>query len=376
MEPSSPIPAISSLLGPQVTSWPYSETSLIHALELKVEQEKTKQQYYRLENVSRSIDLVKIAIDAHVPGNSIPLLFNNNIGEEKSTELLETLATAGRTGRNVFQSGIKAKLGEAGQETAGVHVVESGLSAAPLNYKFPPEQLQTQYSQSGGGGGAGAGAGRVSKDTRSTATVKSAHRRTHSPARIGAAAVAALNEASTSLKETEHEHETSEAERAREACSVPPPAPVLTKGHKRNISLPSLQLYPRHSSSQSDSFPIEHKKPLTTVLNFASWQAYNPQLQKTISSQAGVRRHRRSRSASTFGVIDLNLVNQVRLPESDSRSSTKTGRSLLLGNDVNNRTMSQNNYDTDSDDQKTCSEPSAHTTPMKRPNFVDNLLNS
>ncbi|GME91130.1 unnamed protein product [[Candida] boidinii] len=49
----------STLLGKGITSWPYNEQTLADALKLKLEQEKTKQEFYRLETMKRSLEVLK-----------------------------------------------------------------------------------------------------------------------------------------------------------------------------------------------------------------------------------------------------------------------------------------------------------------------------
>ena len=65
------------LFGTKLTEWPYSEQTLQKALELRISQEKTKQEYYKVEKLNRSIELMKLAAISKVPGHLIPKLFND-----------------------------------------------------------------------------------------------------------------------------------------------------------------------------------------------------------------------------------------------------------------------------------------------------------
>lgn len=79
---------LNNILGSSFESWPYTEASLIHAINLKSEQEKTKQEYYRLESVARSLELMKHLILAQVPPNLIPIIFS---GQNMSSEAVDLL---------------------------------------------------------------------------------------------------------------------------------------------------------------------------------------------------------------------------------------------------------------------------------------------
>lgn len=76
-EDTSTSSLLSSLLGASVTAWNYSDDALSQALKLKAEQEKTKQEYYRLETRKKSLKLLSEAIQYNVPPTAIPLLFQS-----------------------------------------------------------------------------------------------------------------------------------------------------------------------------------------------------------------------------------------------------------------------------------------------------------
>lgn len=66
---------LNSLFGSDASEWIYSDESLKKALELKIVQEKTKQEYYKVEALNRSIELMKLVTVAKVPPNLIPCVF-------------------------------------------------------------------------------------------------------------------------------------------------------------------------------------------------------------------------------------------------------------------------------------------------------------
>lgn len=73
-----------SLFGSGIPEWPYSEDSFQKAILLRISQEKTKQEYYKVERLNRAIELMKLAAIAKVPGHLIPCLFE--FGESPLTQ--------------------------------------------------------------------------------------------------------------------------------------------------------------------------------------------------------------------------------------------------------------------------------------------------
>ena len=236
------------------------------------------------------------------PGPLIPHLFNNPLPErDRETESTE-------------------------------ENISSLIDKQPKSYKFPPTELPTKKW--------------------AEVEVK-AHKRTQSPARIGAEAVAVLNN-NMSLKEEDASSETS--------THISPPS-----SHRRIFSM-----------------PVVKNEPATGVLNFSNWQTFHGNSQLTNGVRKPLqytKKHRRTKSTnSAFGVIDLNSVNQVSFKQSHSRSSSAC---------ENNKPVKLAKFSTaDTDD--TFSEPSSNDTTvvhfkktstpprtlLKGPNYVDNLLNS
>ncbi|CAI4728140.1 CLN_G0046610.mRNA.1.CDS.1 [Saccharomyces cerevisiae] len=75
------------IFGTNVSEWAFSENALMKAMDLKIEQEKTKQQYYKLENLNRSIELFKLASSSGLPINQIHKLFNTDHGVPASSPM-------------------------------------------------------------------------------------------------------------------------------------------------------------------------------------------------------------------------------------------------------------------------------------------------
>lgn len=61
-----------SLFGPDASQWPFSEDCLKRALAVRLAQEATKQEYYKVERLNRTMELMKMAVLAKVPGHLIP----------------------------------------------------------------------------------------------------------------------------------------------------------------------------------------------------------------------------------------------------------------------------------------------------------------
>lgn len=65
-------PALLALLGPNITSFPWSESAFVEALRLRAEEERTKQEQIRLEIASKNLAIINKAIEHEVPAHMIP----------------------------------------------------------------------------------------------------------------------------------------------------------------------------------------------------------------------------------------------------------------------------------------------------------------
>lgn len=146
-----------ALLGPNVTAFPYSEQAYIDSIRLRTEQERTKQEFYRLEVASKNLAIMQLAVRAKIPSHMIPMMCvggsvedaesRGNTQKRHTPPSLgpEPVSTPGSSGDARFRSRELDSL--------------NASPVAPLNFRF--------------------GAG-------------SSSRRPLSPAKIGAAAVANL----------------------------------------------------------------------------------------------------------------------------------------------------------------------------------------
>lgn len=67
---------LEGIFGPNAAEWNYSEQTLREALEVKRQQEITKQEYYKAENSTRVLELLKVAIRSRFSESTIALMFN------------------------------------------------------------------------------------------------------------------------------------------------------------------------------------------------------------------------------------------------------------------------------------------------------------
>ena len=67
---------IQALLGPEIASWGFSDSTLTAALELAAEKERTQQEYLKLQTKIKTSELLNTALRNNVPMSLIPLLLS------------------------------------------------------------------------------------------------------------------------------------------------------------------------------------------------------------------------------------------------------------------------------------------------------------
>ncbi|KAL6452210.1 BOP3 Protein BOP3 [Candida maltosa Xu316] len=85
-------PGLLTLLGPNVSSFPFSEDAFKDALKLRAEQERTKQEYYKVETANKNLIILQTALRAQIPINMIPLMCVGNtheLNEEQMRQLVQ-----------------------------------------------------------------------------------------------------------------------------------------------------------------------------------------------------------------------------------------------------------------------------------------------
>ncbi|KAH3901281.1 uncharacterized protein SCODWIG_00825 [Saccharomycodes ludwigii] len=190
---------LSSLLGTDLNTWPYGEQTLHKALELKCYQEVTKQQFYKLE-------LIKSAMQANIPGNLIPQLFSNNTAFPMQIDMAKSKDNNLNSINNIKQP-------IPGTNVENESNILKNQKIKLQTFKFPPESsktptsLYTSNSIHRSASVEQTGAKDITTiDNNSIPEHKiKTHRRTNSPARIGAKAVEALNGDSANFTEEQED---------------------------------------------------------------------------------------------------------------------------------------------------------------------------
>lgn len=376
---------LETVFGTRVNLKGITEDAVVRALEFKVEQERTKQQFYRLENIAKSIELFKLASEMGVPAHHIASIFANE--NNSSPPLREQLQQRLHGLENTQQR--ESQFGDS-----------SSQNRPPVSYRFPP-----------------AGSNLPPKPMSFPSTGVT---RARSPARIGANAVAVLNE-NVVLKEENDAHVTpcrkndeydndydssndnshhshsshsSNNEPENDANIVNVNASSHANAgsnkvfHQRNFSVPN-------SKYSSQQIPIG----ITPIINLNKNEKPNqrqkqdhqqqsqPHSQQQGSNGSGKKlgmvgkKHRRTKSGSSFGVIDLNILEASKQQESPKSNlqqlQSQQNASQQQPQQLSAATRSQN---PNSYDEKTCSESSSRNpSPVrntKEANSVSKLLNN
>ncbi|CCF59752.1 hypothetical protein KAFR_0H03420 [Kazachstania africana CBS 2517] len=274
------------------------QATILRVIELKIEQERTKQQYYKLEDTKKSIELLTLAKGSGVPTTHISGLFPHSL--RRSSHIAD---------RTVVEQ-----------------TKNDTVEGSPSPFKFPPVIHSTAKPNS-------------PNHVPPKLTVNT--RRLNSPAKIGASTVATLS------------HQTYIKEEKLSPMNYRP----VSKQHSRNYSLPIVSKASYNTNvSPTTTIPSEPNvhipTGMTSILSFNS-----PNKDNLIKKP--VKRHRRAKSISGFGVIDLNNIQE----QDDNNDEDSVGSSKNTRND--------------DDDENTCSEHSTPTKPNSvHTNSVERLLNT
>lgn len=74
-DPLEDPPALQSILGEDASNWIHSDETLQKALDVKRQQEITKQEYYKVEYGNRVLELLRMSLTANVPQGLIEVMF-------------------------------------------------------------------------------------------------------------------------------------------------------------------------------------------------------------------------------------------------------------------------------------------------------------
>ncbi|CAI4050474.1 hypothetical protein N7582_004924 [Saccharomyces uvarum] len=364
------------IFGTNVSEWAYSENALMKAMDLKIEQEKTKQQYYKLENLNRSIELFKLASTSGLPISQIHKLFNT----DQDTAAPSPMKSEGNplhsttAGVRVSEHLPKTDASIKSLKPLNMNTVSpTPMSRQPSPYKFPPPP---------------------SANGLPLPSTINAQRRANSPARIGASAVAALNE-NISIKEEDVATRITISTKTQESPLNKKQASL----HSRNLSLPIGKFTnPNIPSAMTSilSFNRDQQQPHSQP-SPQQQQQQQPQDSHTNNSHALPRKpgmiqkkHRRARSTSSFGVIDLSIIDEAKeknLQRSPSPIRFNTSVTLIpQGQPTESRAqerpqpLCEARQLHDDLDDRTCSESSSRNESPARTitkdNSVGKILNS
>ncbi|CAI7436059.1 CRE_collapsed_G0047630.mRNA.1.CDS.1 [Saccharomyces cerevisiae] len=284
------------IFGTNVSEWAFSENALMKAMDLKIEQEKTKQQYYKLENLNRSIELFNLASSSGLPINQIHKLFNTDHGVPASSPMKAGGNQPHNNTEGTQSSENLPRLNGSMKSLKPLNmntVSPTPMSRQPSPYKFPASSSIGGISHS---------------------TVTNVQRRANSPARIGASAVAALND-NISIKEEDVARRIPSGTKSQESPLNKKP----TSLHSRNLSLPIGKFTnPNIPSTMTSilSFNRDQQQPLSQPLPPPPQQQQDLHTHNlhTIPRKPGMvqKKHRRARSTSSFGVIDLSIIDEAK----------------------------------------------------------------
>lgn len=229
------------LLGPNVKSFPFSEEAYMETIKLRAEQEKTKQEYYKVETANKNLTILQTALRAHIPPNLIPQLFLSS-----NTEVVST-------------PGAERQLrGDRPLAGTGSPFLPQTKSNEAQSYELPPPAVNPSAYKFGG-----------------THTPTHSNKRSLSPAKIGAAAVANLMSPTTPYK----------------SGSKPTSLPY----HQRHFSMPNESSYsniynvPKYTESAKPDLSAQQKLKSPGTLMMGHNSNLNPvPSQTSLQSPAGV----------------------------------------------------------------------------------------
>lgn len=349
------------IFGEDVQIHKYDQVTLQKAIDLKIEQERTKQQYYKLENTNKTMELLNLSSRLNIPLSQL-------------SSLLSPVSIKSDISPNVTNSN---------------------------NFKFPA----TSHDNN-----------KLTVPPNGMVT----HRRVNSPARIGANAVAALainNGNRDHMIIKEEEDDDGDDDTRIDNNNNNPISPLTKKlptfhnyitsrdnvynakplRHSRNLSLPSMNKFTNSTNNIINSSSPHIPEGMTSILSFNNVtndtfiekpkpeSAHNSNLKILEKSQIvntlkvhnsiQKKQHRRAKSAcssSAFGVIDLNITEEDSKSKKNKIIVEEAKRKALIANILaygkknnNNTTTNKTSLDIskekqefDDMDEKTCSESS------------------
>lgn len=315
-----------------------NENLTAKALEFKVEQERTKQQLYRFENIAKSIELLKLATEIGIPADQIASIFKDDSSGSAQQQQLHRLGERSRLSDGQNRAPMSYKFPPVG----------SNLPPKPMN--FPPSNIKREQSSGKIGSSNAMAPLNTTKEIDPHVTPQKREDIDND------------YDSSNDNSHQSHSSHSSNNEPENNINNASGNNKIL-----RNFSVPGFKV----SSTQAPT-----DRPIIN-LEGASQRSKQQELQRK-TGMVG-KKHRRTKSGSSFGVIDLNILEGSKqskeLPKSNQRQQPMNASwqpRMLSG-----VTRSPNS---NSHDDKTCSENSSrNSSPMRSTrcaNPVAKLLNS
>lgn len=231
-----------------IANWPYSEASLQKALDLRVHQEKTKQEYYKIERLNKVVELLKLAAATNVPGHMIPSLINDS---DQPSTFMPTPATTPKRSDEPSLAGNRSPITSPTPVMNGHQRSRTVSSFSDLQnpgYSYKPNSREPTNPMKNfkfGAGSSGMKAPSLSTNGIYKTRTSLPPKHQLSPSRIGARAVSSLNRgtlaSSPSLGDLKH-----------------------GKRHQRTLSLPATVSIPETKTMVFRSH-VEPIKKISTI---------------------------------------------------------------------------------------------------------------
>ncbi|KAL7666191.1 Uncharacterized protein ABC855_g1785 [[Candida] zeylanoides] len=312
-----------ALLGPNITSFPYSEQAYVESVKLRAEQERTKQEYYRHETAARNLAILQTALRAQIPSHMIPMMC---VGSDPLQQQPSTRPPS-----------VDIRRGSMGQPD-----VYNASPVPPMQYRF------------------GAGSGTAGPPGGSgLAPTMGSSARPQSPAKIGAAAVANLATPTTPFRSKRHQrhysmptesvtrspgrsvdlNRISEHSARHKSPSLQPAAPASAlstpQGATSQIYVKPAPAQPLTKQTRQGHQPSqESMTSLQHIIQFHHWKPEFPGQQQPSQHQQQQQPHppqphKRHKSHSDNMSVDLSTATPaIRVDEADVSMDTedKEGR--------------------------------------------------
>ena len=313
-----------SILGPEVRSFPLSEETYLEIVRLKIEQEKTKQQEYKLELVNRNLSIVQSAVQGQVPGYLIPYLCVGNLSEapgQKNDSQVTEMTTQKKDRGDFFQDQSP--------------VISSEF---PLHYKYEgpltPTANKSQSQQKSAGGNIDAGTSpNTYSQSRLISTPSSSRRHTSSRPEYG---FTGLNTISPDIVKQESQTGYCKPRLSSGALDLSPYFYGPSDPHKAPQS-PSNEVAPKIQVKPSPAQPLHKQTRLSKqpsqesmtsaqhVIQFHHWKPGLAPPNQNLEYGSSSRSHKRHKSTLENMSIDLGSSPGHFNKQSQPHSSTIRG---------------------------------------------------